>query len=567
MIAPGLRADVGVYINPAFGQRRPWWNAPIAWAGTLPPVPAARGARPALAEPDRESTGRVGRQFGFLSWYQRVHLSTTTLALGNVVSSQNRQIKVWNGYIDRSVSVTAVNMSGGDGVDLSAPAPLPVVLRPLQARNWLVSVSLDGPPTVEATITWTISGEPSLTLRITGSRITAWGWTPDWTNGVQERLEWLTDVLQSPTGAEQRRKLRPWPRRSWSANLLVDGDDRVSLDLALYGWGQRNWALPIWTDVTWLSAVVNTGSQAIALNTNGTDYRAGGLALLLGASALEVEVVEVEAVRADGLDLVRPVQTRWAPGSRIYPVRIARLSEQPQESRLTDQASRYDVNFEAVEACSWPATPPATLYRGVPVLEEVPDESQDLSRQYQRLLTLLDNSINAPAVTDLVGTGIAVQQHRWFLAGRTARGAWRSLAYHLSGRAGAIWLPTFADDLRLTAVVAATAATLDIRMIGYARFGAGKTGRRHIRIELFDGRTIHRRITGAVVVNAGTERLSLDLPPGIELSAANVRRISWLQLMRLQDDAVEIDHVTDIDGLARASVMLRSLRDDLELPA
>ncbi|ASK91045.1 hypothetical protein KWH04_01195 [Xanthomonas campestris pv. trichodesmae] len=511
--------------------------------------------------------GNIGRQFGFLSWYQRVHLSDTNLALGNVISSQNRQIKVWNGYVDRSVSITAVSMSGGEGIDLSAPAPLPLALRPLQARNWLVSVSLDGPPTVQAAITWTVTGEPSLTLTITGSRITAWGWTPDWTNGVQERLEWLTDVLQSPTAAEQRRKLRQWPRRSWSANLLVDGDDRASLDLALYGWGQRNWALPIWTDVTWLSAATGAGSQAVALNTAGMDYRAGGLALLRGATALEVEVVEVDTVRADGIDLVRPVQTSWAPGSRIYPVRIARLSEQPQESRLTDQASRYDVSFDSVEACSWPATPPTTLYRGVPVLEEVPDESEDLSRQYQRLLTLLDNGINAPAVTDLVGTGIAVQQHRWFLAGRAARSAWRSLAYYLAGRAGAIWVPTFADDLRLTAVVAATAATLDIKMIGYARFGAGKTGRRHIRIELFDGRTIHRRITGAVVVDAGTERLSLDLPPDIELSKANVRRISWLQLMRLQDDAVEIDHVTDVDGLAKASAMLRSLRDDLELQA
>nr|WP_308006605.1 hypothetical protein [Xanthomonas albilineans] len=567
MIALGLRADVGVYINPALGHRRPWWNPTLGWSGNMPPPAAMRGQRPVLSEPVRSAPATIARQFGFLSWYQRVHLSDTLLALGNVVSTQNRHIRVWNGYVDRSVSVTTVNVVGGEGIDLAAPAPLPTAFRPLQTWTWQLSVSLDGPPTVAATITWAISAEPSLTLRVTGSRVTAWGWTPDWSEGVRERLEWLTDVLQSPTAAEQRRKLRPWPRRSFSANLLVDGNDRASLDLALYGWGARNWALPIWPDVTWLTASVTAGSTSIALDTRGMDYRNGGLALLLGTNALDVEVIEIDAVRDNGLDLVRPVQSEWGVGSQIYPVRIARLSEQPQENRLTDQSSRYDVNFDIVDACAWPATTPATIYRGVPVIEEVPDESEDLSRQYQRMLTLLDNSINAPAVTDLVGTGVAIQQHRWWIAGRAAHSAWRSLAYSLCGRVGAIWLPTFAEDVHLKGVVAPTASTMDIQLIGYARFGAGNTGRRHLRIELRDGRVVHRRITGAVVVDASTERLSLDQPPDIELSPAAVRRVSWLQLMRLQDDAIEIDHQTDIDGLANVSAMFRTLRDDLELPA
>ena len=98
MIAPGPIAAVGTYINPALGQRRPLWTAPV---GEDLSVGAAgvRGARPALDEPDLTGTGAYGDNFGMLSWYQRVHLSITTLALGNLVSSQLQSVRVWNGSV------------------------------------------------------------------------------------------------------------------------------------------------------------------------------------------------------------------------------------------------------------------------------------------------------------------------------------------------------------------------------------------------------------------------------------------------------------------------------------
>lgn len=566
MIAPGLRAQAGAYINPALGQRRPWWEATLGWQGQVAQPDGVRGTVPATSEPAITHAGVVGRQFGLLHWYQRVHLSPVSLALGNVVSSQQRQVMIWNAWLDQGATVTAVTMTGGEGITLTGPGVLPLAFKPLQVRYWQVSVALDGPPTVAASITWTVSATP-LTLAITGSRVTAFGWVPDWADGVRESLAWLTDVLQSPTGAEQRRQLRAWPRRSWSATVIVDQRERTFADLAFYGWSQRNWALPIWADVTWLSTPVAAGALSIALDTTHLDYRAGGLALLRGATAFDVEVVEIDAVRADGIDLVRPVQATWSAGARVYPVRLARLTESPQRSRMTDQDSRYDVSLVASEMCAWDAPLALPLYRGVPVLAERPDESDELSGQFEWMATTLDNDINLPQITDLIGTGLSIQQHAWLLDGRAERAAWRSLAYHLAGRCNLVWLPTHADDVRLVATAAASASTLDIEMIGYARFGGGTTGRRHLRIELYDGTAIHRRITGGTVVDEQTERLSLDEAVGVELRTDNVRRISWLQLMRGQDDGMEIKHVTDVDGVATADTLLRGVRDDLELAA
>jgi hypothetical protein len=43
---------------------------------------------------------------------------------------------------------------------------------------------------------------------------------PNWKSGITERLEWQTDVMISETGAEQRRPVRTYPRRSIEASFL-----------------------------------------------------------------------------------------------------------------------------------------------------------------------------------------------------------------------------------------------------------------------------------------------------------------------------------------------------------
>jgi hypothetical protein len=334
------------------------------------------------------------------------------------------------------------------------------------------------------------------------------------------------------------------------------------LDLQLFGWGSRVWALPIWPDVQLLQAGVASGATGIACATSGRDFRAGGLALLRGESAFSVEVVEVLSVEASTLTLKRPTQQAWPAGSRLYPARPAQLVEQPSSSRLTDRADRLDARFLILEACEWPAAMPATLYRGWPVLTERPDESDDLTRAYQRLLLELDSGSAIPLMTDTAGRAFQVMQHRWQIAGRPAQSAFRSLLYGLGGRQKSLWVPTHAEDLTLAATVTDVATTLDVEAIGYTRFGKSMPGRRDIRIELRDGTALHRRITGSTELSADVERLAIDSAVGRQVAPGDVLRISWLVLCRMDSDSVTINHQTDADGVASSSAVFRGVRDE-----
>lgn len=490
-------------------------------------------------------------------FYHRIHVTPSELALGNVVSSQISTVRVWNAYLKPTALVSVE--SDDEGVQITPPAPLPFALGALQETDWLINVTPDGPSSIDTQVIWTLqTGVAS--LRITGSRIVPWAFAPDWSANITERLEWLTDVLSNPQGAEQRRALRISPRRSLDATMLVEGAERALFDLALAGWGRRVWAIPIWYDVQELAADLAAGSMRINCAVELREFRTGGLAMLRGDTAFDTEAVEILAIDAAGLQLKRATQQRWPAGSRLYPVRTARIAS-IDSKRLTDKHNRAQLTFDLAEPSDWSAALPVTMYRGRPVFELRPDESEDLTLNYERLLQTLDNSSALPTVTDTAGKNFSVQQHRWFLGGRQERAAWRSLAYGLRGRAKSVWVPTHALDLTLTKP--ASGSLLTVERIGYARFGIKTQGRQDIRIELHSGAVIYRRITAAAE-DGPTESLSLDADlPGV-INPADVYRISFMALCRAADDALELNHVTDAAGLAKASITWRGLRDDLE---
>lgn len=520
----------------------------------------------ALAAPQYPITTAPRRILGALhsayaaDYYHRIHVFPTSLDLGNLVSAQVTSVRVWNAYM------TAKNLSHVDGLEegleLSGPQAMPYSFPPLLETDWQLNVTPDGPAVLDTTLRWMFdAGVQSPGLRVTGNRIVPWGFVPDWSHSITERLSWLTDILANSRGAEQRRSLRLAPRKSYEARFVVDGPERAFFDLAMAGWGRKVWAMPVWPDVQLLAAPVPAASLRIACRTVGFDFRKGGLAMLRGESAFDTEAVEIAAIDATGLELKRATQQSWPAQTRLYPVRSARLSAMPETERHSDRLITTEAVFELVEPADWPTVLPSTLYRGRPVFDARPNETQNLTRGYERLTLQLDNLTGIPALADTAGKSFVLQQHRWALAGRVAQGAWRSLLYALRGRAVSVWLPTHAQDLQLAQ--ASEGSVLKVRKVGYARFGAGALGRRDIRIELADGTVLLRRIQTAVE-NGAIEELAIDADLPRNIAPEEVLRISYMALCRLADDTVELQHITDADGHAASSVMWRGVRDDLE---
>lgn len=493
-------------------------------------------------------------------WYHRIHISHQQLYLGNVVSAQTTPVALWNAFLEPR---TLTTIAGVDkGVEVTGQPDPPLLFPALKELTWQLTVTPDGQPVLDTVIDWQFNGDISAGLRVTANRIIAWVFVPDWGNGIRERLAASTDILQSESAVSQRRQLRLAPRRKFSGPMYAEGRERQLLDLSLFGWSDRIWSIPIWPDIQLLEVGIAADVDFIPCSTQYLDFRDGGLAMLRGEDAFTSETVEILEVLADGLQLKRNSQLAWPAGSRLYPARAAQLLEEPSLSKLTDRLIEAEVQFLVVEPCDWPEWLPTTLYRGRPVWDRRPDDSESLTQSIQRLRSTLDSGFAQPLITDTAGRALQMLGQRHLDLGREARALVRSFIYGMRGRQAVVWVPTHMDDLTLVANASPVGTALDIAYIGYTRFSAGKPGRRDIRIELWSGSVFMRRITGSIEVDSQVERVALDSALGVEVQPNQVARISWMNLMRFESDEQEIEHMTDSEGVAAWATVFREELDD-----
>ncbi|PZP64178.1 MAG: hypothetical protein DI597_00755 [Pseudoxanthomonas spadix] len=383
-----------------------------------------------------------------------------------------------------------------------------------------------------------------------------WPVPPDWGNGVTETLAFSTDVMQaSATASSQHRGTLIAPRRSLGFEIVAYGPERRVADMLLAGHGGE-WLLPIFPDVQWVGGSVEATDEFISCKTAGFDFAVGAKALLWrGLNTWEV--IEVAEIDETGLVLAAPLVNDWAglgiaPGARLYPLRRANLQDGVEEELLSDMAGKRSLTFDVLDACDWPVLDAPTLYLGHPVLTVRPDESENPTASYSRLLQSVDYGTAAPLVHDLPKLALRTQQHRWVLHRRPAHSWFRSLLYTLDGRRVPMWVPSWNSDLKMADAIGAASVYLQVEWVGYTLFGLNQPNRRDIRIELSDGSVFYRRI--AASIEAGdVETLTLDSALGVAVAPGAVRCVSFMALCTLASDSIEIEHATDAAGVATST--------------
>jgi hypothetical protein len=489
--------------------------------------------------------------------YNRVYVSPRAIELGSMVAGQQREVAVWNAFIESTVTLTATDLVDGEGLGLDVPVALPAALLPLQERIWTITVLDDGPPSTQALLNFTFTGLDGVSVAITGTRLNAWMLPADWGLSIDESLNWLTDFQQPLRGGSTRIPLRAAPRRTWEFSIVGDKRERRIIENLLYDWTSKSWALPVWTDMSRLSVPLIAGDNVVPVVTSGLDFNVGSV-VMLWADATRYELQEVAEVGSGHLLLARGAASDWPIGTRLYPCRRARLTDAPSITRKSSQVITMRVRFEADEPCDWPAVAPSTTYLGIPVFEQRPETSNDPTSSYVRDVVVIDGDVGLVAVDDFSGLVTGRQTHAWKLYGRDQKTAHRSLLYWLQGRAQNIWLPTWQDDLELAEPMTETGTVMAVNWCGVTRSLRLQPGRRHIRIELTSGQVFHREVQGTTEISAEVERLQIDAALGVAILPGQVRMICWMALSTLSSDRVEITHVGGLDGLARSRTTFAS---------
>lgn len=388
----------------------------------------------------------------------------------------------------------------------------------------------------------------------------------NWKNGISERLEWKTDILGDLVGNEQRRGLRLHPRRDFEVTLTLWDGERSFLDLWMHRMVGTEFLFPLWHDSVRASQPALQGQKTIWVDTGGLEFGIGSYGLLRGLTAMSFERFEIAAIYPDRIETVDNLAKSWASGTRVEPLVRGRMSDQTRMAMKSSRAAETQAEFQTTRAQLYDeGVDSADQYLGLPVLTKQPNRTDGIDVQAVWSFFESDSGTGRRYRKSEVGRAMASQKHSWFLRGRTAKAEFRSLLYRLKGALGTIWLPTFADDMTLAQDAPVNAASIYINEIGFDYTGGPTSGREHILIETTTGR-LYRRVTGTAVAPAGQERLTLDAPIPAGLARASVRRISWIDTARLENDRIEFNHVNAADGVSTVSSIFKTFRNERTPP-
>lgn len=550
----------GLPSNPAYGAAAKFLPAPLTlpYAAALassPPNAGAKANNLPISEIVSVFSGNRVRQFE-QDWYHHVHLLPAKIVLGNLLSTQMRQIEVWNAHFASQTLTTIIGENDG-GISLAAPANPPTTYGMLESRLHNVSVSLDGPPVIEAGFTFQFP-EEAPTLSISGRRVVVFGLKPNWADGWLERLMWATDVLTARDGTEQRVSLRAKPRRSLEFSILVGSVDAALLDVLLSAWQSRVYALPIWPDKAVLTAAISAGSTVIPLTTTNLEYEADGL-LVIGIDSRNTEAAEVLSVASNAVTLKQPLLQSWPSGAFVTPARTARLRVTQAVSRVTDAIATARLVFDIAGTTAITKQDSTTIFNSIPVWITRPNRVRDVESDYQRLAEVLDFETGITAVDDHAARPFVRRSFDYLFKNRTEVAAFKGWLAARQGRLTAFWHPTWEASIVPVKKILSNQTVMTVASRGYALYFNPMPGRTEAAFLYKNGTWYFRTISSFGAGTIGDEEvMTINQSFGFDANPEDWLAIYFLEKTRLDADQIEINWQTD--SVVEASIPMRSVK-------
>lgn len=388
---------------------------------------------------------------------------------------------------------------------------------------------------------------------------------PNWEGGITERIEWNTETLASESDREQRRSLRRYARRTFEAGFMRRDLRRIRLFNFFLGAGSAEFLLPMWHEQFKIPATLGSTVQFPSASLAYREFAAGDLVLVSNGDPTDYEILSVLSVNTgtDVLTLTAAPTGTWPPGSRLFPLRVARALEVSQFDNLTDRVAKVQVRFHLKEHEKWPAP---SWGSASPLFTFKVNRGVSLNVGLDRTTdTIIDTEIGRVETYDIYERTRMSMRFGMTLRGRTKVHAFRQFIHMARGRAVRFWMPSLTLDL--IGLGDFSGSYIDVRNAGLVEYLKRAQDNRTVIGFLFNNgnATIYRNVTTITETLSG-ERVFLQsaLPSTLDLDT--IERVEFIIPARFDQDGFELTHLVDDSVAVQTSVVVRS-SDTGDLPS
>jgi hypothetical protein len=147
-----------------------------------------------------------------------------------------------------------------------------------------------------------------------------------------------------------------------------------------------------------------------------------------------------------------------------------------------------------------------------------------------------------------------VESQQWIKKGKAASWALRQWLYSRAGQDKPFWVATNQSDFICVLDIIAATLTIDV-----AHIGIEITEPFDIALFPVSGSPTYHQVDSVTEISTTVQRLVLSAAVGVDLTIAEIQRVSLLRLYRQASDALKLTHqASDVHLITRAQVPLTS---------
>lgn len=509
------------------------------------PAPVFRGAK-------TEKWGIVGAALPSFKgdFYERIHLFPSRMDLGTVANNQTRILSVWNAHVGTPATLNALGLVNGMGITVEG-ASMPVPFAPMQERFWTVTITSDGPPAINAILSFDFDLPDPLPVVIRGSRATVLFVPPN--VPVREQWKWLTNVQVAVKGDEQRIGLRGAPRVSQATEMVfvTVAEAREQYRLLLNALGRL--FVPHFQWATALSSAAQAGTTYLLCDTGYLNARDGDFVLVIAPGI--AQLLEVEDVFPDALELKAPLASGLPLGTRVVLVFPSLI---PNNQSLSRKAVDSHATMSLESTAEYPraqlqrefSTAELRYHAGIPILERqlIGDElthtfdtGQEMEDGQVGLVEIINDWDYTKVGQNVTFRALRVGSDGFGLNGVQEFDYWRLFFDTIRGDLGVFFLPSHRPDQVTPGLVSEGSDSLLLMGGSYADDFWPHESYRYFAIDTAAG-VHYATVTAASKNNLGDSTVTftpaLPSAPGWE----QIRKVSYMYKLRMKGDTVDLEH-------------------------
>ena len=284
-----------------------------------------------LGEPSPDAYSKVGLwgPTHDLAFLNRIHIVPRSRDLGAVISEQEIEVEVWNAYVNRAKVLDEINVTGPAGISVIDHLGVPADFPATQSEIFVVEVDEEGDPQINNVVTWVFLevDDEGTTLSVVGFRLIPFPFPPNMETPVEETFGYLTDIMSSFSGMEQRVQLRAVPVGTLGYSVFLNERRDAQMAAAiLFGNQARAFGVGRWQFRTGLTSAVAGDDTELYLTPDDIPFEVGGL-VMLWSSPYVWEVLTIESIESDHLVVTSGAQFSWGvAGTAVVPMVVGRLT-------------------------------------------------------------------------------------------------------------------------------------------------------------------------------------------------------------------------------------------------